>query len=165
MRKLTAFIVTMLLVLQAVAASSNFTTPLAPTHSYKDSLLRPHLFQPAPIAPHTFSDRLKQKLVRKALRWQHKQHSEKQTTKDTLALISLICGVAGILLLLVPYLSALTLLLAPAAIIMGIIALSKNHNPKSRTKAIIGIVAGTVPIILFIVLLFVLIAFWGGGIE
>lgn len=160
-KSITITVTLLLLVLQTFAASRPTTNSAFAYHN-NDSLLRPALFQPG---KRTFANQLKQKLVRKALRQYRKHTSEAQSTKDTLALISLICGVASVVVLLIPTMSVLALLLSPAAIVMGIVALSKNRNPKSRTQAIIGIITGAIPILLVVLLFFLVFALWGGGIE
>jgi uncharacterized membrane protein HdeD (DUF308 family) len=73
---------------------------------------------------------------------------DKAKNKTKLATISFILGLAGIAFVFIPYVSILVLLLAPAAIVTGIIALKDNEDKKSRTKAIIGIVAGAVPLLI-----------------
>ncbi len=85
---------------------------------------------------------------------------DKGESNKKLSTISLILGLAGVVFVFVPYVSILVLLLAPAAIVTGIIALKDNDDKRSRTKAIIGIVAGAVPLLVVIALLAI---FTAGG--
>ena len=65
-----------------------------------------------------------------------------QKSKDTLSTIALISGVAGfVFLFLFPIVGFLLLL---NAIITGLVARKNNENPKSRKKALIGLILGLV---------------------
>ncbi|HVG42471.1 MAG TPA: hypothetical protein VM888_12730 [Chitinophagaceae bacterium] len=63
-------------------------------------------------------------------------------------------------LLFIPVANILVLLVAPAAIITGFIARKDNVNKPSKTRALIGIIAGFVP---FLILLLFLAIFSLGG--
>jgi len=80
-----------------------------------------------------------------------------QKSKDTLSTIALVSGVAGfVLLFLFPLVGFLLLL---NAIITGFVARKNNENPKSRKKALIGLILGLVAY----ALIFVFAIVYAGG--
>ena len=102
-----------------------------------------------PTQKQSFLTRLQSRLVQKvAVKKLAHISKDKADSKKKLATISFILGLAGIAFVFIPYVSILVLLLAPAAIVTGILALKDNEDKKSRTKAIIGIVAGAVPLLI-----------------
>lgn len=94
-------------------------------------------------------------LQKKWLSYYHKKDGE-STSRKTLSTIALISAIAGLALLFIPGVMGAGLLFALAAVITGIIALKKNKDKSSRRKAIIAIVLGALPVVLFaiIVILF-----------
>lgn len=101
-----------------------------------------------------FIQKLQWKIVQKKFR---KTGFDKATSKDSLATIALIAGVAGFVLLFVVPIAGFVLLLT--AIITGILGKKNNENPKSRKKALIGLVLGLVA---FGLILAFAIAYSGG---
>ncbi len=86
-------------------------------------------------------ERLQWKILQKKFK---KIQAEGNSSKDTISAISLITGIAGfVTLFLVPIAGFLLLL---TAIITGIIGRKNNDNPKSRKKALIGLVLGLVAV-------------------
>ncbi|MGI8582371.1 MAG: hypothetical protein ACR2KX_09245 [Chitinophagaceae bacterium] len=70
--------------------------------------------------------------------------------KTDIGLLSLIFGGSAFVLALIPYVGLVSILLALAAIVLGIIGLGRK---KGDTKSIIGLVLGGAFLLLFIVLL------------
>ena len=82
--------------------------------------------------------------------------ADQQHKKDVVSTIALIAGVLGIVtLFLVPGVAFVLML---AAIITGIIGISNNPNPKSRTRALIGLIAGIAGIILTLLALIIFLS-------
>jgi hypothetical protein len=130
----------------SVPATTSQSNPLV-TYSFPfSSKAKPAFFE-------RLQGRVFQKIVTKKL---SRLAKDKAESKKKLSTISFILGLAGIGFIFVPYLSILVLLLAPAAIVTGIIALKDNKDKNSRTKAIIGIVAGAVPLLVVVALFAVL---------
>jgi hypothetical protein len=81
-----------------------------------------------------------------------------------LATWSMVMGIAGIVFMFLPVVSALSILLLPAALVTGIIALnrSRNFEASSRnngsTNAIVGIVTGSVGVLILILAIALLVA-------
>ncbi len=90
-----------------------------------------------------FWQKLQWKLVQKKLK--RTATEDPQKTKDTVSTLALISGTSGLVLLFV--VPALGFLLMLGGVVMGIIGLNKNLNRKSRTKALIGLIAGSVGIV------------------
>ena len=112
------------------------------------------LFPSLSKAKPAFFERLQRRVLQKVVTKKIARLAvDKHENKKKLSTISFILGLAGIAFVFVPYVSILVLLLAPAAIVTGIIALKDNEDKKSRTKAIIGIVAGAVPLLIIVALL------------
>ncbi len=84
-------------------------------------------------------------------------NADEKNPKETVAFISLITGLLGLVLIfLIPILGFPLLL---TAIITGIIGMNNNKDPKSRRNAIIGLIAGSLGLLL---ILLALAAFAGG---
>ena len=82
--------------------------------------------------------------------------ADQQHKKDVVSTIALIAGVLGIVtLFLVPGVAFVLML---AAIITGIIGISNNPNPKSRTRALIGLIAGIAGILLTLLALIIFLS-------
>jgi hypothetical protein len=77
--------------------------------------------------------------------------------KTDIGLLSLIFGGSAFVLVLIPYVGLISIPLAIAAIVLGIIGLNRK---KGDTKSIIGLVLGSVFILLFAVLLAVFASGW-----
>lgn len=106
-----------------------------------------------------FITKLKRAMAAKLLRNQLRRAANPKS-KNTLSIISLIAGVLGLACLASIMLAPVALLLAPTAIVTGIVALHHNKDKGSRTQAIVGIIAGAVPVIFIII---VAIIFASGG--
>lgn len=80
----------------------------------------------------------------------------------TLGNWSMIMGIAGIVVMFIPYVSVLTLLLWPGAIITGIIAVSRakafnNRKGSGFASGVAGMITGGLGIVFFLVALMVLV--------
>ena len=104
-----------------------------------------------------FLQKLQLKILQKKLK-KSLRHEENKTSKDTISTIALITGIAGLVLLFLVPIAGFLLIIT--AIITGIIGLNNNDNPKSRTKALIGLVTALAGIAL---LLIALVIFASGG--
>jgi hypothetical protein len=86
--------------------------------------------------------------------------------RGTLAVLALIFGIAAIVICWVPFVNYLSLLLAIAAMILGVIELRRIDTGKAtvigRGAAVTGIILGAVAVVLGVVLSFVLRLFVGG---
>ena len=92
------------------------------------------------------AERLKWKILQKKLK---RINAEGNTSKDTVSTIALVTGIAGFVLLFLVPLAGFVLLLT--AIITGIIGRKNNENPKSRKKALIGLVLGLLAVGLILI--------------
>ncbi len=102
----------------------------------------------------TFKQKLAFYLLKGKLK---KQLSNDKTSHSTdIGLLSLIFGGGAFVLAIIPYIGLLSVPLAIAAIILGIIGLGRK---KGDTKSIIGLVLGSV----FLLLIIVLIAAFSSG--
>ena len=106
-----------------------------------------------------FFQRWQWKIIQKKIARKFQREEGKKTSKDTLANIALIAGIAGLPLLFLIPIAGFALLIT--AIITGILGMSKNDNPKSHRKALIGLIIGAVATGLIII---AVIAFVSGGI-
>ena len=86
--------------------------------------------------------------------------------RGTLAVLALIFGIAAILICWVPFVNFLSLLLAIAAMILGVIELRRIDTGKTsirgRGASVTGIILGAVAVVLGVVLSFVLSLLIGG---
>lgn len=62
-----------------------------------------------------------------------------------LGVAAMVCGIAGIVLFFIPFISLLSFILAPLALILGIIAVKKRQG---RGMGIAGIITGAVGLVL-----------------
>ena len=93
-------------------------------------------------------ERLQWKILQKKLK---KTHAEEKTSKDTLSVIALIAGIAGLALIFFVPIAGFLLLLT--AVVTGIIARNSSDDPKARKKSLIGLVLGLTGIGLIIIAL------------
>ena len=93
-------------------------------------------------------ERLQWKILQKKFK---KTQAKEKDSKDSLSLIALIAGAAGLVLLFIVPIAGFLLLLT--AIVTGIIARNSSNDPKSRKKALIGLVLGLTGIGLIIIAL------------
>ncbi len=106
-----------------------------------------------------FFQKLQVKFVQKKLAKRFNEEGKSNT--QTLSTLALIFGSIALVAIFTPA-SILALLMAPAALVLGIIATGrKDHTKSSRTQALLGLIFGatTIAIALMAILLFV--AFWG----
>ena len=89
-------------------------------------------------------------------------HAGVEPQKNRLAKTSLILGIIAIVTSFIPCVGLIAILSGPAALVTGIIALSKRYNndKASRTKATIGIVLGSI-VIFFTIVAIIIIASGG----
>lgn len=85
---------------------------------------------------------------------------EKQRTKDIMGTIAVVAG--GLLILSVFTVPAAALVLVPAAIVCGIIGVTRNPNRKSYTLALIGLILGGLYLVAILLLLALALA-WTNG--
>lgn len=85
---------------------------------------------------------------------------EKQRTKDIMGTIAVVAG--GLLILSLFTVPVAALVLVPAAVVCGIIGVSKNPNRKSYTLALIGLILGGLYLVALLLLLAVAVA-WQNG--
>jgi hypothetical protein len=141
--------------------------PYASPFPFSDSAVANKPLKTVVFMPHKkmgLIRKLQLKLLQNRLKY-FSRHADDGTTpkKNLLSTISLILGILGIVLALIPAgIGAIALIAAPAALVTGIIALGKryNNNKASRTKAILGIVFGSV-LIFFIIIAVIIIASGG----
>jgi len=93
-------------------------------------------------------ERCQWKILNKKLR---KTQAKEKSSKGTLSIIALIAGIAGLALIFFVPIAGFFLLLT--AIVTGIIARNSSDDPKSRKKALIGLVLGLTGIGLVIIAL------------
>jgi tetrahydromethanopterin S-methyltransferase subunit C len=86
--------------------------------------------------------------------------------RGTLAVLALIFGIAAIIISWVPFVNFLSILLAIAAMILGVIEIRRIDTGKTpaigKSFAITGIILGAVAVVLGIVLSFILRLLVGG---
>ncbi len=85
---------------------------------------------------------------------------ERQRTKDIMGTIAVVAG--GLLILSLFTVPAAALLLVPAAIVCGIIGVTRNPNRKSYTLALIGLILGGLYLVAILLLLALALA-WTNG--
>jgi hypothetical protein len=118
---------------------------------------------PAPHKKMGFIRRMEYKFLEKRFKkYAAHQKTEAAPKNNALSTISLILGIIAAVTLFIPTAGVVALIAAPAALITGIIALSKNYNnnKSSRAQAIIGVTLGSIIIALFFV---AIIVFLSGG--
>ena len=93
-------------------------------------------------------ERLQWKILQKKFK---KTQQKEKTSRDTLSLVALIAGIAGLGLLFLVPIAGFVLLLT--AIVTGIVARNSTEDPKSRKNALIGLVLGLVGIGLIVIAL------------
>ena len=86
--------------------------------------------------------------------------------RGTLAVLALIFGIAAILICWVPFVNYLSLLLAIAAMVLGVIEIRRIDTGKTPEKgrgaAVTGIILGAAAVVLGVALSFVLSLYVGG---
>jgi tetrahydromethanopterin S-methyltransferase subunit C len=86
--------------------------------------------------------------------------------RGTLAVLALIFGIAAIVISWVPFVNFLSLLLAIAAMVLGVIEIRRIDTGRTpvvgKSFAIAGIILGAVAVVLGVALSFVLSLFVGG---
>jgi len=86
--------------------------------------------------------------------------------RGTLGVLALIFGIAAIVISWVPFVNFLSLLLAIAAMVLGVVELRRIDTGKTPIKgrgaAVTGIILGAVSVLLAVVLSFVLSILAGG---
>lgn len=85
---------------------------------------------------------------------------ERQRTKDIMGTIAVVAG--GLLILSLFTVPVAALVLVPAAIVCGIIGVTRNPNRKSYTLALIGLILGGLYLVAILLLLAVALA-WTNG--
>mgnify|MGYP001101348170 CR=1 FL=1 len=92
--------------------------------------------------------------------------TEANEKRGTLAVLSLIFGIAGIVISWVPFIMYLSFLLAIAAMVLGVIEIRRIDTGKApsigKRASIAGIILGAVTIVFGIVLSFILTLLVGG---
>jgi len=78
---------------------------------------------------------------------------------------SMIMGIAGFVVMFIPYVSALTIALWPAAIITGIIAISRakkfdNRKGSGFASGLAGLLTGGLGLVLSFLAVLVILALW-----
>jgi hypothetical protein len=140
--------------------SFSSTTSSAPSHSNSDAALPPGVmkmietltpkqFEKATGKKLRFKDRIAYRLLQWKLRKQH--HNEVDEVHRKQGHLSLLLGIASVVFLFIPEIGILSIGLAIAAIVLGILSLRGNSN----TPGVIGIVCGGT--VLFAVLLAVIV--------
>jgi hypothetical protein len=89
----------------------------------------------------------------------YQQHKPNESRTNSLSIISFIVGIVGFIFSFVPYLG---LIPGIASLVCGIIALNQinnNHLSKGKIYAIIGIISGSIAIMMGLV--WILVAIYG----
>jgi hypothetical protein len=113
-----------------------------------------------------FLRQLRYKLALKSVKCLSKSLDEgTKTKKNVLSTISLVLGIIGAVVVFIPGIAGIAFILGPAALTTGIIAVGKRYNNSKadRAKAIIGLVLGGLLVLLGIIGLLVIAAFFSGG--
>jgi hypothetical protein len=158
MRILICLAITTLLLCQKSEAATA-PVPSASSHTVSDSGAKQmplwKLVVSTPYKKMGFVRKLQVKLLQSRLK-HFSTHAGDDTTprKNHLSTISLILGLVALVAAFIPTaVGAISIIAAPAALVIGIIALGKRYrnDRASRSKAIIGIVLGSVLIFLMII--------------
>lgn len=122
---------------------------------------------PAPATAHPAGKKLRwlHKLEYKiALHRLNRHASDSAGRKNILSTVSLLSGIGAVILIFISPVAVAGLILAPIAIITGILGLSR-HQPQtnsSHTKSVIGIVLGGLTILLVVIAAIVIAALFSG---
>ena len=90
-------------------------------------------------------------------------NSPAASSKKTLAITSLILGIAGLVGLFIPVVNFLTLIGAIVGLVLGF--MSRRREPAGRGLALAGIITSAVAIVLFIVFAIIGVALLGSMME
>lgn len=108
-----------------------------------------------------FIKRLQQKVIEKRLKRYLSKIEKGNSNTETLSTLSLIFGAIAAVTIFTP-IGLVAVILGPAALILGIIALSRDNASKSaKTKALLGVIFGGVAVaILLLALAFIAAWSW-----
>lgn len=169
MRMLVKFLLVCSVIFSNYGNAASSLLPASTLYPFSDSLLKNSRLNHSLPSEHKkvgFIQKLHYKLLHLRGKDKTLKMDEGELPKrNVLSTISLILGIIGAVSLFIPAIAGVAFIAGLAALVTGIIALGKrrNNTKASRTIAIIGLVLGAIIILLGIIGLILLVAFFSGS--